>query len=124
MITMSWQVILKVLIDSYVVKESIWKEAFGLLGSNDRSVSTGRFAATFEQIEKALNRKLTIHDFAFVALNYDGDVERHLGLSKYKQMLQLFTDEDYQLESLEGDDDSNILRLARKELQEELERLQ
>ena len=121
---MSWQVVLLKQLDSYVVKESIWKEAFGLLGSNDRSVSTGRFAATFEQIEKELNRKLTIHDFAFVALNYDGDVERHLGLSKYKQMLQLFTDEDYQLESLEGDDDSNILRLARKELQEELERLQ
>ena len=121
---MSWQVVLLKQLDSYVVKESIWKEAFGLLGSNDRRISTGRHQATFEQIEKALNRKLTPHDFAFVALNYDGDVERHLGLVNYKLLLELFTDEDYQLESLEGDDDSNVLRLARKELQEELERLQ
>ena len=121
---MNWEDILKNKLDSYVVKDSIWKEAFGLLGANDRSVSTGKFAATFEEIEKALNRKLTPHDFAFLSLNFDGDVERHLGLANYKLMLELFTDGDYQLESLEGEEDDNILRLSRKELQEELERLE
>jgi len=121
---MKWESILLKQLDSYVVKESIWKEAFGLLGANDRSVSTGQFQATFKEIEKALSRKLTPQDFAFFSLNLEGDVEKHLGLSDYKIMLQLFTDEDYQIESLEGEEDTNILRLSRKELQEELERLQ
>ena len=121
---MGWQAILKKELDSYMVKNSIWKEAYGLLGANDRRVSTGKFPATFEEIEKALNRKLTPHDFAFYALNYDGDVERHLGLVNYKLMLQLFTDEDYQLESLEGEEDTDILRFSRKDLQKELERLE
>jgi len=43
-------------------------------------------------------------------------------------MLQLFTDENYQKESLEeSDDEPNLplmLMLSRKELQEEMERLQ
>jgi len=116
--------ILKKEFDSYVVKDSIWKEAFGLLGANDRNISTGHLEATFSEIEKALNRKLTPHDFAFFSHNFGGDVEKHLGLSNYKIMLQLFTDEDYQIESLEGEEDDSILRLSRKELQKELERLE
>jgi len=121
---MGWQAILKKELVSYVVKESIWKEAYGLLGANDRRVSTGYFEASFDEIEKVLNRKLTPHDFAFFSANFEGDVERHLGLANYKLMLQLFTDEDYQIESLEGEEDDNILRLSRKELQKELERLE
>jgi len=119
---MGWFEILKKEFDSYVVKDSIWKEAFGLLGANNRNISSGEFPATFSEIEKALNRKLTPHDFAFYAMNFDGDTEKHLGLSNYKLMLQLFTDEDYQIESLEGEEDDSILRLSRKELQKELER--
>tara|TARA_R110000744_G_scaffold209053_1_gene327860 strand:+ start:1174 stop:1545 length:372 start_codon:yes stop_codon:yes gene_type:complete len=122
---MSWKAILKRKLDSYVVKDSIWKEAFGLLGANDRRISTGQFMATFEEIEKALNRKLTPHDFAFLALNYHGDVERHLGPANYKLMLELFTDKDYQIKSLEGDWEAvNVTReYAQEGLQEELERL-
>ena len=124
---MNWFEILKELskeLDSYVVKDSIWKEAFGLLGANNRNISTGHLEPSFEEIERALNRKLTPHDFAFYAMNFDGDTEKHLGLSNYKLMLQLFTDEDYQIESLEGEEDDSILRLSRKVLQKELERLE
>ena len=125
---MSWITILQKKLDGYVVKDSIWEEAFGKLGANDRSVSTGKHQATFKQIEEALNRKLTAHDFSFASLNFDGDVLNHLGISEYKKMLQLFTDENYQKESLEeSDDEPNLplmLMLSRKELQEEMERLQ
>jgi len=111
-------------IDAYVVRESVWKKAYGTLGANDGSIRTGDKMASFEEIEKELNRKLTPHDFAFVALNFHGDVERHLGLSKYKQMLQLFTDEDYQVDSNEGWTDAGMKRVALRDFQEELERLQ
>tara|TARA_R110000744_G_scaffold60119_1_gene124729 strand:+ start:11993 stop:12397 length:405 start_codon:yes stop_codon:yes gene_type:complete len=110
-------------IDAYVVRESVWKKAYGTLGANDSSISTGKMMATFEEIEKKLNRKLTPHDFAFVALNFAGDVEKHLGLSEYKQMLQLFTDEDYQVDSNEGWSSAAGIRLALRDFQEELERL-
>ena len=130
---MSWEILLKKEVDAYVVKDSIWKEAYGLLGANDRDISTGHLEPSFEEIERALNRKLTPHDFAFFYLNFKGDVEKHLGLSNYKIMLQLFTDKGYQIESLEGGRflnttavsiaESDILSLSRKRLQEELERL-
>jgi len=106
---MSWQDILKVDINSldevYMVTDSVWKEAFGSKGGTGQEEP---FYPTLEEIEKILGRKLKAEDFSFMPVNMNQSnrtpkVKNYLGEGEFARMMELFKDEQYQLETLEGE---------------------
>jgi len=85
-----WFDILKT--NQYMVKNSIWNDAFGHYNAGAFSIN---------ELERELGRKLTAEDFSFTPMNMSYELQGHIGKNEFNKMLELFKNEQYQIDSLE-----------------------